>query len=1186
QGAYALYSNIDGSLNSAQGAYALYSNIDGSLNSAQGAYALYSNIYGSSNSAQGYYALYNNTLGNYNSAYGATALYNLTGSYSNNTALGTGSGSYYNGSTGSLTQASNSLFLGASASALANGGTNEIVIGYNAIGAGSNSVVLGNDSITKTILKGSIGIGTTAPAEKLDVVGNIQSDSNIMGAKFLSVGNTLYGLVANNIDPAKNSLSLANTGSIKFNNNDTSGSTNLRAGAASRIQNFTNGLLLAVGTGSTAVGQPITGWDNQLFLNGNGFVGIGTTNPQTALDIAGTLTVPTINASAGSTAVVTSGTVYSAIAVGYFDFSNDLVPSPIPIGSKGVYQVTFTSGTLNGNSYVITNAYNNSSWGSKDYFTISGSVSVPSSGDTFTVSLLPLNPLTINGNILSIGGTAAFAPSYSFGLDTSSGMFNPLSDTLAFSTSGYERLRINSSGYLGIGTTNPTSALHVIGSANFTSNLQIGGTTVISASKIHLATNGIVSAPSHTFISDTNTGMYRGGTDILRFATAGLDRLTILANGKVGIGTTNPAKYLVVKGSGSTALNGETMLRLVYGADDYGDLGIDFAHRISDSDGLVKTAIVARSIGPLTYGRSDLHFVLRNTADAVPYSTGTDTRMIIKANGRVGIGTTAPSYQLQLSTNSAAKPTSSSWTVVSDSRLKKDITSFTDGLNIINQINPVNYTLNGKAGLPDNEKSIGIIAQDIMNIAPYTVGTFYAKLNPEDTEETKLYNFDSSALIYVAINAIKELDEEIVKINKDLSLTTTGEININYNIDESILSSLGYNDSKNEIESATYSLNDSLGNITNRIAQFSEIASAKIKTGFLSATNIITKNLLAEKINTKELVSPKANIDELTVNTATVSGTLVASDIQTTSIITDTLVTKEATISTLYADNIISKEGSFGDLMAEKVSSLRDELKKLITTNTASSSAITGTSIMSQSSTWSMDIASNSAKITGDLELTNNLIIGAKLIVNGDTQLGNAFVTGTFTTGEIAIKDNFIETTNSALYIQPSNTGSVHIMGDTLVIADTGDVEINGNLKISGSLMANLITADEIQTNKLTSKEINSDQIKIATDSAQTIIAETGFAAIATSSAKLTSNATAGTAVLPAGKSEIIITNNKLTQNSMVYLTPVGSTKNQVPYIKNKIVSTIDDLTYNNSFTIALDNYLDQDIEINWWIIN
>jgi len=48
--------------------------------------------------------------------------------------------------------------------------TNEIVIGANTLGNGSNSVTLGNDSITKTLLKGDVGIGTTTPQAKLDIV--------------------------------------------------------------------------------------------------------------------------------------------------------------------------------------------------------------------------------------------------------------------------------------------------------------------------------------------------------------------------------------------------------------------------------------------------------------------------------------------------------------------------------------------------------------------------------------------------------------------------------------------------------------------------------------------------------------------------------------------------------------------------------------------------------------------------------------------------------------------------------------------------------------------------------------------------------------------------------------------------------------------------------------------------------
>ncbi|MBP6891737.1 hypothetical protein KBB92_02310, partial [Candidatus Shapirobacteria bacterium] len=122
-----------------------------------------------------------------------------------------------------------------------------------------------------------------------------------------------------------------------------------------------------------------------------------------------------------------------------------------------------------------------------------------------------------------------------------------------------------------------------------------------------------------------------------------------------------------------------------------------------------------------------------------------------------------------------------------------------------------------------------------------------------------------------------------------------------------------------------------------------------------------------------------------------------------------------------------------------------------------------------------------------------------------------------------------------------------------------------GNVTVTGSLTAGLIKAEEIETKKLTAGKIN-----VATSSA--------VLGLATTSPDATSSAaTAGTITLSTGQTEVIINNSQLTPNSMVYLTPNGSTQNQVPYIKNK---------NDTNFTIAIDTALDHDVNINWWLIN
>ena len=163
-GAQSLMRNITGNGNNAFGYNALESNTEGNDNIAIGSVALGSNTTGNDNTAVGSNALQDNTTGNQNVALGYGALLsNTTGNQ--NVSLGVDAGRRLNDGDNSYnTISSNSIYLGYDTRAKANNETNQIVIGHSAIGNGSNSVTLGNNSITKTVLKGQVIMGSSTSA--------------------------------------------------------------------------------------------------------------------------------------------------------------------------------------------------------------------------------------------------------------------------------------------------------------------------------------------------------------------------------------------------------------------------------------------------------------------------------------------------------------------------------------------------------------------------------------------------------------------------------------------------------------------------------------------------------------------------------------------------------------------------------------------------------------------------------------------------------------------------------------------------------------------------------------------------------------------------------------------------------------------------------------------------------------
>jgi hypothetical protein len=141
-----------------------------------------------------------------------------------------------------------------------------------------------------------------------------------------------------------------------------------------------------------------------------------------------------------------------------------------------------------------------------------------------------------------------------------------------------------------------------------------------------------------------------------------------------------------------------------------------------------------------------------------PNAIAATEKMRLTGSGNLGIGL-LPTYQLQLSIDSAAKPTTNTWTTASDVRLKRNIKPLVGGLPIINQLNPIEAEYNGLAGMPAGVRVVSFDAAEIRKILPHTVNSFRRKLREEDAQETDILDFNIHEVLHHLVLAVQQLSD-------------------------------------------------------------------------------------------------------------------------------------------------------------------------------------------------------------------------------------------------------------------------------------------------------------------------------------------------------------------------------------------------------------------------------------------